>query len=60
MKYACVQRYFDTGKVKAFVTEAQEEYASDYNKELERYDEYCDVFDTREEALQCERESREA
>ncbi len=60
MKYACVQRYFGTGQVKAFVTEAKGEYASDYTKSLDSYDEYCDVFDTREEALQCERESREA
>lgn len=37
MKYACVQRYFDTGKVKAFVTKAVGRYAFDYNKELERY-----------------------
>ena len=60
MKYACVQRYFDTGKVKAFVTEAVGEYASDYNKNLERYDEYCDVFDTRKEATQYARDAREA
>ncbi len=61
MKYACVQRYFDTGTVKAFVVEAKGRYASDYTKSFDRYDEYCDVFDTREEALlQCERESREA
>ena len=60
MKYACVQRYFDTGKVKAFVTGAKGEYVSDYTKSLDRYDEYCDVFDTREEAIKYERESKEA
>ena len=60
MKYACVQRYFDTGKVKAFVTEAVGRYAFDYNKELERYDEYCDVFDTRKEATQYAQEALKA
>ena len=60
MKYACLQRYFDTGKVKAFVTEAVGEYASDYTKSLQRYDEYCDVFDTRTEADQYRREALEA
>lgn len=60
MKYACVQRYFDTGKVKVFVTEAVGEYALDYTKSLHRYDEYCDIFDTRKDAEQYGRAILEA
>ena len=49
MKYACIQQYFDNGKVKAFVQpvadDEKDKFISDMDKDL-----YIDVFDTKKQA----------
>lgn len=51
-KFVVWQKYFNNGKVKAGIKEIEEQEAEQFIdfKEMETYDFYNDVFDTREEA----------
>lgn len=48
MKYACIQQYFDNGKVKAFV-QSVDDKVDEFKSNLD-CDLYVDVFDTKQEA----------
>jgi len=52
MKYACIQRYYDNGRVTANVEEVPYETEDSY-KEYSKFDQYIDVFHSKEEAEQC-------
>ena len=51
-KFVVWQKYFNSGKVEAGIKEIEEQEAEQFIdfKEMENYDFYNDVFDTREEA----------
>ena len=51
-KFVVWQKYFNNGKVKAGIKEIEEQEVEQFIdfKEMESYDLYNDVFDTKEEA----------
>ena len=57
MKYLCIQKYYDNGKVSAWVESCDTETES-YFRENKKSDEYGDVFDTEKEAEEYARQSR--
>lgn len=49
-KYACIQKFYDSGKVTAIVEPVDDDYAVDRHQSLSKYDLYIDVFESRKEA----------
>mgnify|MGYP006286368131 CR=1 FL=1 len=56
-RYACVQRYYNNGKVTAKIVSAVGKYANNYFKSLKNYDEYCDVFNDKKSAVAQKKEA---
>ena len=59
MNFACIQQYFDNGKVKAFVQPATANIKQTYESR-DDYDFYVDLFETKDAADDWAREARKA
>ena len=57
MKYLCIQKYYDNGKVSAWV-ESCTDSTEPYFIENKKSDEYGDIFDTKQEAEEYAEQSR--
>lgn len=51
MKWACISRFYDNGRTTISTTEVKDDF-KEYQKEGKSFDEYCDIFDTMEEAIE--------
>lgn len=59
MKYAVLQRYYDNGRMEASIQEVSDS-AEAYNKEFPTFDEWLDVFSSKQEAMQCLNDCKDA
>lgn len=59
MKYACIQRYYDNGRVTARVEEVADT-AKKSHKEMKNCDVYVDIFNTKRTAERWKRDALEA
>jgi hypothetical protein len=60
MRYAVVNKYFDSGKIAAYIKDVPDDFVAPEPEELQNHDEYVDVFDTLQEAIDFRNESRNA